>query len=175
VTSADHRTTGVVEYQIPLRTVALSAAFFAVMTALFAYFAIAGHGPAIAAAAVGAVLFGRLFVRIIVRAALRRPAVVLSDEGMRFQSGSHVSWDEVASVAVFPGTSGVAWKGFIGVELRDPEAYLGRISYNHRRHARAGIARGFGPIRMQAEAFPVPMDEVVATMSRFHPGLVVHA
>lgn len=139
------------------------------------FFAVAGHGPGVVLAALAAVLVAYLAARNIVRALLRRPSVVITDDGMKFSGRGPVSWDEVASVAVFPGTSAYSWKGFIGIELHDPEAYLARIGYNQRRVARMAIARGLGPIRLPAEAFPVSLEEVVTAMSRFHPGLVVNA
>jgi ADP-ribose pyrophosphatase YjhB (NUDIX family) len=171
---AEQSSTGVVEYHTPLRTVALSTGFFGLITTAMTYFAVAGHGPGVVVAALTAALFAFLVARSIVRAALRRPFAVITDEGMRFNARGHVSWDEIVSVAVFLGTSGYSWKGFIGIELHDPEAYLARIGYNQRRVARIGIARGLGPIRLPGEGFPVSMEEVVAAMSRFHPGLVVN-
>ena len=171
----DHPLPANVEYHMPFRTVALSVTFFVSVAAAFVYFAVAGHGPFVGAAALGAVLFGYLAVRNIIRAVLRQPVAVFSGDGLTLISGGGVSWDEVASVAIFPGTSAVAWKGFIAIELHDPDAYIARIGFNQRRVAQAGVARGLGPIRLPAEAFPVPVEEVVATMRRFHPDLIVHA
>ena len=164
-----------VEYRVPFRTAALSMAFFAVMAAVFAYMAVAGHGPFVGVAALCAVYMGYAVVRNIIRVVLRQPYAVFRKDGLTLTAGRAVSWDEIASVAVFTGTSAVGWKGSIAIALHDPDAYIARIGVFQRRTARAGVARGLGPIRMPAEAFPVPVEDVIATMRRFHPGLVVNA
>jgi hypothetical protein len=148
---------------------------YLLITAAMAYFAIAGHGPAVVVSALAAVFMASFVALSIVRVVvLRRPFAVITDEGLRFSTRGDVSWDEIASVGVSFGTSGYAWKGFIGIALHDPEAYLARVGYNQRRVARIAIARGLAPIRLPGEAFPVSMEEVVAAMSRFRPGLVVN-
>lgn len=172
--TTEQSSTGVVEYRIPLRTVALSTGITVLFAAAMVYFAVAGHGPGIVVAALAAAFSVFLGARNIVRVVLRRPFVVITHEGLKLDARVDVSWDEIVSVAVSRGTLGYSWKGFIGIELHDPDAYLARIGYNKRRVARIAIRRGLAPIRLPSEGFPVPLEEVVAAMRRLRPGLVVN-
>ena len=98
----------------------MSTGFFILTAAAMSYFAVAGHGPAIVVAALAAVFFAYVAARNIIKMMLRRPFLVITDDGLRLSARVNVSWDEVVSVGVFRGTSGYAWKGFIGIELHDP-------------------------------------------------------
>jgi hypothetical protein len=164
-----------VEFQLPSKTAALTLGFCVVASAALTYETFAGHGPFVAATAAMALFFAYGAIRTSLRLIAGKPWTVLMGDGMTFAFSRTVTWDEVKSVTIVRGLSGAAWKGFISVELHDPEAFLERLTWQQRRNARISMSKGHGPIRLPGDAFPVPLEDVVATMRQFHPDLDVRA
>jgi hypothetical protein len=162
-----------VGFPLPPKSAALSMALFVAITGVFTYEAFAGHGPFVVVAGAGALAFGYGTVRSALHLFTGKPWTVLMSDGMTFAYSRTVTWDEVKSVAIVPGLSRAAWKGYISVELHDPDAYLERATWQQRRNARISMSKGYGPIRLPGEAFSVPLEDVVAAMRHFNPDLSV--
>lgn len=162
-----------VEFDLPVKTAATSLAVSVLATGFFTYVTFAGHGPFVVLAAAAGVFFAYGTVRSALRLIAGRPWAVVMPDGLTFAFSRTVTWDEVKSVGIVSGLSGAAWKGFIDIELHDPDAYLERAAWRQRRNAVIAMRNGHGPIRLPAEAFPVGMADVIATMLQFNPDLEV--
>jgi hypothetical protein len=134
-------------YTVLLRTRAKSIAFLTLMSALAATMAITRH-EIILVVPVGVLT---LFLVVTVILALRpRPYVVLSVEGLTYNYNEFLAWPDVRAVSVHHRGHG-GRKG-PGISVEQHETW---------------------PIRLRGVLLPVPVEEVVEAMRRYHPELVV--
>ena len=164
-----------VEYRVPLRRAAQTLALSGALVALSGDAAVKGHGPVVILGIVGIALFGSILIRLALRVIRKEPFIVLTAEGLALWHGGRATWTEVESIGIVHGMSGASRRGYIEIRLHDIDSYLARLGPTGQRYAKKRMRRGQAPILLPAEAFSVPLEEVVATMARFHPSLVVHS
>ena len=162
-------------YTPPTRVYLTSAGLMLLFCGVFGYIAANGKGVFVYIAAAMAVLGAAFLLRMVFRAVLRKPLVVLDARGLTFGYKEFVAWDAIASVSIrhrIPGDS-VNKYNAINFEVRDLDEYLAGTSWTYRRNAKIWRRQGDGPLRLAASGFSVPMVEVVSAMRRYHPALVV--
>ncbi|MFD0630857.1 hypothetical protein ACFQ9X_03525 [Catenulispora yoronensis] len=160
------------EYQMPAGTNFQTLVFGWLGVVALGWMAVAGHGPGVVIAGALAVLIAGWQVKLIVRVARKRPVVVLTADEVRIWNGSYAKWSEIVSVRII-SRDAAGNRRAIDFKLRDPEAYVARSGLAVKRYAKSAMRQGRGPMWLPEQLFTVPLEEVVATMARVHPGLKV--
>jgi len=134
-------------YTVLLRTRAKSIAFLTLLLALAATMVVTRREIILVIPVAVLALF---LVATVVLALRPRPYVVLSVEGLTYNYNAFLAWPDVRAVSVHHGGHG-GRKG-PGISVEQHETW---------------------PIRLQGALLPVPLEEVVEAMRRYHPELVV--
>lgn len=118
--------------------------------------------------------FGFCAVVAATRLFKRGPEVTLDDNGLVVRDGPRITWSEVDSVGVRAmGTTRST--EVVEVVLRDPQAYLARLTGAAAMAAKANAALGFSPVNIPYLGGSKPPGAVIAAMRRHHPSLAVTA
>jgi hypothetical protein len=123
--------------------------------------------------AVCVILFGYVAVLLTVQLARRRPELTLTEEGLTFRNWTLVEWSRIRAVAIVKVGTRPASQRMIAVDLYDATDYAPGALTAPRWMMRANEILGSTPINIPSASMPVPLDEVIAMMRRYHPTLVV--
>lgn len=98
------------------------------------------------------------------RSLLRPVALLVIDEtGFVERFVGRVTWDEVEAVRVYSFMR----TPFVGVFLRDPEAFTQRQPFYYRAGIKTNLRMRCAPVNIPVDMLPMEPAELVAIMSRF--------
>jgi hypothetical protein len=117
--------------------------------------------------------FGFCAAFAAIRLIKREPELTIDDQGLVPRNGTRVSWSEVDSAGMrVIGTHGRSTE-MIEVVLRDPQAYVARLTGAAAMAAKANLALDYSPLNIPYLGRSNPHGAVLAAMRRHHPSLAV--
>ncbi|MER6128622.1 STM3941 family protein [Streptomyces sp. NPDC001795] len=125
------------------------------------------------AGAAAVLFFGLCACLAIGRVVRRRPELVLTSEGLTHVMLGSIGWTEIAAIGIREIKVRSSSQRVLELVLHDPAAYLARAPRMARIAGKANLRMGYSPANISATTLPVDLNEVMATMRRYHPGLTI--
>lgn len=148
----------------------------AVLVAGGVWIVVSGDAPLfpLIAGILGIPFFTAAGLFLAARLVLRKPELVLTDDGLDHRQFGRIAWDEIAHVRIHGvGTSTFTKTNFLQIGLYDPDAFYARSSLWLRIMAKINRRFGYGHVNLPGTTLGAPLDQVQNAMRAYHPDLMV--
>ncbi|WP_156910642.1 STM3941 family protein [Nocardia mangyaensis] len=126
------------------------------------------------ASVLGVPFFTCAGVFLAARLILRKPELVLTDDGLVHRQYGRIGWDEVTHARIQTvRTSAFSHARFLQLGLHDPDAFYARSSRWLRLMAKANRRLGYGQANLAGSTLGAPLEQVLNAMRTYRPGLVI--